>query len=72
MTVPPWSGQAGDRSTRRPGEVGGAADVLKAASIVVPAEQQRAGIGRGAVTAPTIASLVSRILYFCQPLTEAR
>ncbi|MEV7864247.1 hypothetical protein AB0O86_37220 [Streptomyces hirsutus] len=33
----------------------------------------RSGEGGAAgepVTAPTIASLVSRILYFCQPLTE--
>lgn len=37
MTALPRSEQAGDRSTCRPGE-GGAADVLKAASIVVPAE----------------------------------
>ncbi|MFF4734112.1 hypothetical protein ACFY3M_55065 [Streptomyces mirabilis] len=39
---------------------------------VVPAERQRAGSGRKPVTAPTIASLVSRTLYFCQPLTEGR
>jgi len=46
MTVPPRSDQAGHRSTRCPGEDGGAADVLKAAMVVVPAEQQRAGSRR--------------------------
>ena len=47
MTAPPRSEQAGDRSTCRLGEGGGAADVLKAALVVVPAEQQRAGNGQG-------------------------
>jgi hypothetical protein len=48
MTAPPRSEQAGDRSTCRLGEGGGAADVLKAAFGVVPAEQQRAGNGQRA------------------------
>jgi hypothetical protein len=48
MTGPPRSEQAGDRSTCRLGEGGGAADVLKASSVVVSAEQQRAGDGQRA------------------------
>ncbi|MBB3074934.1 hypothetical protein FHS41_001403 [Streptomyces violarus] len=46
MTAPPRSEQTGDRRTCRLGGGGGAADVLKATS-VVPAEQQRAGNGQG-------------------------
>ncbi|KOX00263.1 MULTISPECIES: hypothetical protein [unclassified Streptomyces] len=46
MTAPPRSEQTGDRRTCRLGEGGGAADVLKAAFVVVPAEQQRAGNGQ--------------------------
>lgn len=48
MTAPPRSEKAGDRSTRCPGEGGGAADVLKAPFGVVPAEQQTVGRGHRA------------------------
>lgn len=72
MTEPRCSEWAGDRSTCRLGEGGGAADVLKASLSVVPAEQQRAGAAREPVIALTITSLVSRSLYFCQPLADGR
>ena len=48
MPAPPRLEQAGDRSTCRPGKGDGAADVLKAAGVVVPAEQQTGGSGQGA------------------------
>ncbi|BBC28953.1 hypothetical protein SGFS_002440 [Streptomyces graminofaciens] len=60
MPAPPWSEQAGDPSTCRPGEGGGAADVLKAASVsYLPSSIVRGAAGEP-VIAPTIASLVSR------------
>ncbi len=72
MTAPPGSEKAGDRSTCRLGEGGGAADVLKAPlSVVLPSSSVR-GAAREPVTAPTIASLVSRTLYFSQPLSDGR
>ncbi|MFF3139492.1 hypothetical protein [Streptomyces mirabilis] len=43
MTAPRRSEQSADHAASRLGEGGGAADVLKAALVVVPSEQQRAG-----------------------------
>ncbi|MFF4827933.1 hypothetical protein ACFY20_34075 [Streptomyces sp. NPDC001312] len=40
MLAPPGHEQNGDRSACSPGEGGGVVDVLKAPSVVVPAEQQ--------------------------------
>ncbi len=71
MTAPPSSQKVGDRSTRL-GESGGAADVLKAASVVYLPSSSVRGVAREPVTAPTIVSLVSRTLYFCQPLVNGR
>ncbi|MGV9933969.1 hypothetical protein ACWDY4_25865 [Streptomyces olivaceoviridis] len=66
MPAPPGREQAGDRRACLAGEGGGAAGVLQTAMVVVPAEQQSPGV-RGAVgepvTAPTIASLVSRTYW---------
>ncbi|KMS85284.1 hypothetical protein ACZ91_43350 [Streptomyces regensis] len=57
-----FGGASDDRCTGRPGECGGTADLLEAAFVVVPAGQQVRGAASVPVTAPTIASLLSRAL----------
>jgi hypothetical protein len=59
---------AADRVAGGSGEGGGAADVLQTSLVVVSACNPR-GDATGPVTAPTIASVVSRTLYFSQPRT---
>jgi hypothetical protein len=72
MTVLRRSKLAGDRCAGRPGEGGGAARVLQVPVVVVPPSGRPRGAVREPVTAPTIASVVSRTLYFCQPLPDGR
>jgi hypothetical protein len=66
------SEQTGDRAAGRLGEGGGAAGVLEVPTVsYLPSSSVRTAVGEP-VTAPTMASVVSRTLYFNQPLVEGR
>jgi hypothetical protein len=64
-----WGEQLGEGAAGSLGQGGAAAGALQAPGAVVAAQQNRAGRGQRAGTAPTMASVVTLILYFLHERT---